>query len=411
MKELLFFEWKKIFEKRLNVIAMVVGYLLILGVTVSYIMQEEIWDSKSGQYVSGVRAYEARREQNEGMTDYLTEDFLTDFTRQLQTQCEEKGGISLDSDEGYIEVVRPNGVELVYLLGDMYTEKGDLVELEKLNKISADEGIQFYERRMEKISNYLNLDFSYGNYSEQEKEFWLNMAEQVQTPFQWGDDAVMDLVRIIIGIAFYLLFVIVICVAPVFASEYESGAVALLLTTKRGKTTLITAKILTAVVFAITYLSIGIGSALLILGMVVGFWGSELPVQLWSVSNPYNWNLGEACGISVLIMLLIALTITLLTLAWSSRSKSGFSVLVLDFLLLVAPVFLPMSKNSGLWNHIRALFPAYTMNIREVMETFVSYQFGDVVLSYMSMTVLVYLVVSVISLFSIRGGFAKHQVK
>ena len=34
---------------------------------------------------------------------------------------------------------------------------------------------------------------------------------------------------------FYLWFVIVICVSPVFSSEYESGAAALLLTTKHGK--------------------------------------------------------------------------------------------------------------------------------------------------------------------------------
>lgn len=411
MKELLFFEWKKIFEKKLNVIAMVAGYLLILGVTVSYIMQEEVWDAESEQYVSGVEAYESRREQKEGMTDFLTEDYVTELTKRIQAQCIQRGGISLDSDEGYIEVVRANGVDMVYLLGDMYTEKGDFVELENINKIVTDGGIQFYERRMEKISNYLNLDFSYGNYSEKEKEFWLNMAEQVQTPFQWGDAAVMDIARIIIGIAFYLLFVIAICVAPVFAAECESGAVALLLTTKRGKTTLITAKILAAVVFAIVYLSVGIGSALLTLGMIVGFWGSELPVQLWDVNIPYNWNLGEACAISVLIMLLLALSITLLTLAWSSRSQSGFMVLVLDMLLLVGPVFLPTSKSSGLWNHIMALFPAYSMNIRDVMQSFISYRFGDVVLSYMAMIVLVYLVVSVISLFSIKGGFAKHQVK
>lgn len=411
MKELLFFEWKKIFEKKLNVIAMVAGYLLILGVTVNYIMQEEFWNPESEQYVSGVEAYKLRREQKEGMTDFLTEDYMTELTKRIQTQCIEKGGISLDSDEGYLEVVRPNGVDMIYLLGDTYTEKADFLELENINKISANGGIQFYERRMEKISNYLNLDFSFGNYAETEKEYWLDKAREVQTPFKWGDAAVMDLARIIIGIAFYLLFVIVICVAPVFAAECESGAVALLLTTKRGKTTLISAKILVAVVFAITYLSIGIGSALLTLGMVVGYWGSDLPVQLWDVNIPYNWSLGEACGISVLVMLLIALTITLLTLAWSSRSKSGFMVLVLDMLLLVGPVFLPTSKSSGLWNHIMALFPVYSMNIEDVMQSFISYRFGDIVLSYITMIGLVYIVVSLISLWSIRGGFAKHQVK
>ena len=263
---------------------------------------------------------------------------------------------------------------------------------------------------MEKISDYLNLDFSYGNYTEKEKEFWLDKAEQVETPFAWGDTRVMDTARVIIGISFYLLFVIAICIAPVFATECESGAVALLLTTKRGKTTLITAKVLTAVLFAMAYMSVSIGSALLMLGVIIGFWGSELPVQLWSVGSPYNWSVGKVCVISVLIMLLLALTITLLTLAWSSRLKSGFMVLVLDFLLLMGPVFLPVSKSSGLWNHILCLFPVYAMNNRDIVGSFISYQFGGIVLSYMAMILLVYSVISIVSLWSVKG-FAKHQVK
>ena len=57
---------------------------------------------------------------------------------------------------------------------------------------------------------------------------------------------------------FYLWFVIVICVSPVFSSEYESGAAALLLTTKHGKGRLVWSKLVAALLFTAGYLAVGI---------------------------------------------------------------------------------------------------------------------------------------------------------
>ncbi len=406
MRTMLFFEWKKIFSRRFNVIAMAVGYLLILVCTINYITQEYFWDTETEQYIYGVAAYEMGREKNGAMTDYLTEEYLTELTKYIQAQ-----GIDLNSDEGYSQVIEPIGYDLVWLLANMYMEKGEDVDWELLGEISTEGGIHFYERRLERMTEFLNLDFSFGNYTEEEKEFWINKAKQVQTPYEWGDKRAMDTLWLIIEISFFLLFVIVICIAPVFASEYESGAVALLLTTQKGKTKLITVKILASALFTLGYLCLGIGVAVVIQGCLVGFYGSHLPVQLWGGDIPYNWSVGKACMITFLVMLLIALTITLLTLAWSSRLKSSFIVLVLDFALIIGPSFFPMSKNSGLWNHINYLFPVRAMSIKDVIKTYNSYQFGDVVISYVAMIVLVYLLVSFISLLRIRGGFAKHQVK
>lgn len=406
MKEMLFFEWKKIFGRRFNVIAMALGYLLIGICTFNYITQENFWDEETGEYVYGVAAYELGKEKAEKTTDYLTEEFLTELTKSVQAK-----ETDLDSDEGYSQVIKPVGPELILLLSDMYTDMGDAFYWGKVGEISTESGIDFYERRLERILDFLNLDFSFGNYSEAEKEFWLDKAKQVQTPFAWGDKRAMDTLWLIIEIVFYLLFVISICIAPVFAAEYESGAAALLLTTKKGKTKLITAKILAAVMFALSYMIMGIGMAALAQGVIVGFAGSDLPIQLWGVEIPYDLSVGEVCKITFLIMLLIALAITLLTLAWSSRLKSTIIALVLGFALIIGPSFFPMSKTSGLWNHINYLFPVRAINVKDVLRTYNSYQFGNVVISYLGMIVLVYALVSIVSLLRIRGGFAKHQVK
>lgn len=406
MKEMLIFEWKKIFARRFNVIAMALGYLLIGICTFNYITQENFWDEETGEYVYGVAAYELGREKAEKTTDYLTEEFLTELTKTVQAK-----GIDLDSDEGYSQVIKPVGPELILLLSDMYTDMGDAFSWGKVGEISTEGGIHFYEHRIERIRDYLNLDFSYGNYSEAEKEFWLDKAKQVQTPFVWGDRRAMDTLWLTIEITFYLLFVICICISPVFAAEYESGAAALLLTTKKGKTKLTTAKILAAVIFTLSYMIIGIGMAVLAQGVIVGFTGTDLPIQLWGVEIPYDLSMGEVCMLTFMVMLLIALAITLLTLAWSSRLKSTIIALVLGFALIIGPSFFPMSKTSGLWNHINYLFPVRAINVKDVLRTYNSYQFGNVVISYLGMIVLVYALVSLVSLLRIRGGFAKHQVK
>ena len=70
-------------------------------------------------------------------------------------------------------------------------------------------------------------------------------------------------------------------------------------------------------------------------------------------------------------------------------------------------MFFPMSKESGLWNHINYLFPGRACNLKEVMSSYVSYAFGNVVISYVEMIVIVYMVVSVAALMLIRRVFVR----
>lgn len=404
MKALILFEWKKITQRKLNVVAMIVGYVLIGICLFCYISQASFYDVETGTYITGVKAYHESRIKKEVMTDYLTEEYVTDMIAQIQEK-----NMDLESDVGYAEVIRPIG-DLFYLLGSHYQSSQEFGKYNRLNELNLVNGAGFYERRMEKIIETLNMDYSFGNFSEEEKTYWMNKASNVETPFAWGDRNAMDTVWMIIQISFYLLFVLVICVSPVFASEYESKAAALLLTTKHGKNKLITAKIITAVVFSLSYVIVGIGAGVGIFGMVVGIWGAELPVQLERTTIPYHWSIGKACVISFAIILLVVLAIALFTVMLSARMKGSMVTLVIDFALLIGPAFFPMSKESGLWNHINYLFPVRVVMVKDVIATFNSYQIGTLVISYLGMIVIVYSVVAFLSLCGVKNGFVKHQV-
>ena len=110
------FELMKIFKNKLNMTAMVLGYLLIAVCIVSYISSEEVYDSRTDSYVKGLEAFSAGRNQAESQTDYITEEYVTEFIRELQASP-----LDLDSDEGYIEVVRPQG-SMFYLIANSYAD-------------------------------------------------------------------------------------------------------------------------------------------------------------------------------------------------------------------------------------------------------------------------------------------------
>ncbi|MDD6481560.1 MAG: ABC transporter permease subunit [Lachnospiraceae bacterium] len=406
MKSMIYFEFAKIFRRKVNVIVMLAGIVLMVVCAVNYVRQEPFYDKASGTYVNGREAFRLEEKANNEMTDYLTEEYLTGVVEGIQ---EKYIDMDMESDKAYEQVIQTKE-DLISLICKNYADVGEEMDWNKLNEISTEDGIGFYERRLDKVEERLNMDFSYGNYSEAEKEFWMEKEKEVQTPFAWGDKTVMNKIWTMMEVGFYFLFVIAVCTAPVFASEYESGASALLLTTRYGKTKLIYAKILASVLFALVYTAVGLGIGVGILGLAVGFHGAELPVQLWDSIIPYDWSIGKTLWISFAIILLIGLMISLLTLLLSARVKSGLSTLVIMFALLVGPTFLPMSKTSGLWNHINYLFPVRVTMTKEAISTLNSYQFGPVILSYLGMAVLTYVVVSVISFFGIGNGFARHQV-
>ncbi|MCM1124144.1 MAG: hypothetical protein NC416_16305 [Eubacterium sp.] len=398
------YEWKKIFERRLNVTAMLLGYILIGICVFSYISQESFYEKETDSYIEGIEAIRLDQARAESQTEVITEEYMTELIAKIQSYH-----MDLDSDEAYIEIVRPLG-DIFYFAAKSYTDlRENMIDRNALNEIDLTDGAGFYEHRIKKIKDFLNCDFSYGNYKEIEKEYWIKKAENTKIPFRWGGKGVMSNVWELTFVGVYLWFVVVICVSPVFSAEYESGAASLLLTTKYGKDRLIRSKIAVSVLFTVGYLTggavLGVGSTALILGMP----GADLPVQLWDSVIPYNLTVGQACLGNFALILLIGITIALVLLCCSARLRSSLATLVIGIVIIIAPAFFRMSKESGLWNHINYLFPVRAVNLREMLGSFVSYTVGNVVVSYAGMVVIVYATISVGALVWIRGGFVKGQ--
>lgn len=400
------FELMKIFKNRLNLTAMLLGYLVLVFCIVSFISEESVYDSETDSYVTGLEAFSLRTVQAKAQTDYITEEYVTDFIRKLQASP-----LDLDSDEGYIEIIRPRG-PMFYFIINSYADMSDPYPIyNNIKNIDVSEGAKFYQRRIEKISDFLNMDFSYGNYTSAEKEYWMEKAKKVKEPFAWGNKEVMSRMLDLSFAGFYLLAVVVLCISPVLSRESESGASHLLFTTKYGKNRLIRAKTIASMIFSLGYVGIGLVGSLLVLGGICGFKGADLPIQLWNVTIPYNITIGQVCLLEVAVHLLITAAVTALILLISAQTKSTLATMAATLLFLIGPSFLKHSKIYGWYNHLVDLCVVRFIDIKTVLGSFVDYRFGSIIIDYITMGVVVYVLIVIVSLIPLRKIYVGRIMK
>lgn len=216
----------------------------------------------------------------------------------------------------------------------------------------------------------------------------------------------------IISCAAFLVFsILTVCVtlAPVFLLEYQSGADAVVLTTKRGRSQLVAAKIIAALLYATFYFVL---CASVVVGFSVAFRGADgfdLSVQALGLSSPYPLSAGQAALVSVGAMYVACLGFACLTLAVSSRTRSVLSVFLLDVVLTLFTGLIP-AGGIGVLERVLALFPFNFSNFNMLFSALESYPLGPVVLDLISMVVLVYAVLALAAVPVAAVSFRRHQV-
>lgn len=368
MGQLLYYEWKKILGRKTNQVAILLGLLLVVICNVAQIQGETL--TANGKEWKGIEAILKQQEIENALADQLDEEFLTDFLREYQRQI-------AGNPSGYdYSLIQPKS-NLFALIAKNYVEWNEYLDYETLSGISTENGIGFYDRRMEKIETLLNAEYSYGNYTEAEKQYWLEKAGAVSTPFQWGGKDVWNIIWTGIGLLFYQFLVVGLCIAPVFAGECQNRTDGLI--------------------------SVGINVVLL------GTEGGNLPIQLWDTLYPYEWTVAQACFVNLCVMILIALLLTAFSLMLSAISKSAVIVLAVDVLLFFGTAFLPYSRSSGLWNKIVRLAPLNCCTLKNVLKSYNDYPFGNLIISYLGMIFLVYIFLTIICTLYAGKGFQKYR--
>ena len=183
--------------------------------------------------------------------------------------------------------------------------------------------------------------------SDDEKTYWREKSLSLAVPFAYGyalgwasfGETADMLIICIVGICIVL--------APIFAGEYQSGADAVILSTRYGKNKIISAKIFVAFLFGTIVFAVNAVIALLLPLLTFGAEGGELPVQIAYISSPYNLTFAQADLLIILIAYIVLVGLIAITLLFSAKMKSAFAVLILDVLIIFIPMFFSLSKTNA----------------------------------------------------------------
>lgn len=412
MLELVKFELKKLFTKKMNIIVLIVCLFLItilFGLSgIDFLASDELGNNYKGQ-----EAINLRKEQIAQLKGTLTNERITKEIKDLQDLRKNPDNLVVNSygEEDFSKKIYneylDNRLNLLTNINKVYAGYNSSY-IDEILKVDLENTEDFYTLRQNVIKESLNQDYSGKTYTDQEKDYWIEKSSKVKTPFEydfyygWSNTFNSYQMTVVTIIA------VCICLSSIFSGEYQSGADNIILTSKYGKSKAITAKIIASIIFAtivfIVYLIFSVGSVLLMFGTD----GWNLPIQIMNILSVYPLTFLEAFLFNVGISYAILLGMVGLTLFLSSKLKGSIAVFIIDIAIIMIPSFFRITSQFGLWNKTLLLMPYNS--IFNNFSKMVSYQFGGLVIDLPLMTILTYLVLMFITFILARRIFRKHQV-
>lgn len=405
------FELRKIMRKKSFYAGIIIIVTMAVLMSVMLITNAQI-TGKDGSFLNGIPAIHLQREYNKELAGPLTSDKLEHTVMRHQSLLKDPGNLD-DKGELTVRAYAENEVKMeqLYSLISWAFSPLNAYDYDIKDKLLPGDAAAFYQKRVERVSEYLNMEHPEGNFSAQEKEFFIRMNERIPIPFELN--FVTGWANVFENLQFIFLFtafVIAICLAPVFAGEYQSGADAILLSSRYGRSRLITAKLKASLIVSVGLIILGLTTYTLLLLGVCGFEGATASVQIIRFMAPVPFTVIQTYGVAVLTGSLACLLVGGITLWLSSRLRSPFPVIIAVGILLFVPMSIPDSETSRLINHLMALLPSHMFDsFRNITNYEVFHMFGALIPEYLFAGGFAVFVMLVLLPFTYRA-FRNHQV-
>ncbi len=405
MFELVKLELIKLCRKKITISVTMFCFLATAIIFSLPFLQYQTWD-ESGTMLTRSDAVSYRKATYENyLSGTLTEERITQDMSEYQNKhsdpanlITQRGGEKSLTDEIYFHYLAPRESYL-NMIGNAYSNNE--YGATNILQVNLENGANFYKTRQETIAEQIKNN---DELSEQEKLYWEEKSLSVESPFDYGyvlgwakfGDTADMLIICILGIC--------IAVAPIFASEYQAGTDAIILSTRYGKNKVIGAKILTAFLFGTIVFAVNALIALLLPLLTFGAEGGDLPIQIAYIKSPYNLTFMQADLLAIIIAYIVLVGLISITLLLSAKMKSSFAVLILDILIIFIPMFFSLSKAN-------AWLPAMATSGTSMCSYYISYHLGSTVINVFSLVIIVYAFISALSLPMAGRFFKKHQVQ
>lgn len=416
MKKLFILEFKKIAKKRMNIIVISVC-LLLIGILFALPSFQYISLDTSGNQTTGSAAIALEKEYQNTYAGELTDVKISADIAEYQALFDNPDNISKDStsesltDSAYFKYFFPylNYWRLIngnYLAPNTYDSSFSAIK-----SINLEAGAEFYNARVKKVNTLLNNEYVDWNFSDNEKSFWENRISSIHIPYEYGYHEGWKMLLDCMELFVIGIMGICICVAGIFSGEYQCGAASIILSSRYGKSKLLTAKVLAAFAYSFLVFTafLGVGCGILLAAFGVNGW--NLPVQILNSIAPYSLSMLGATLIAIATLYLILFGMVSFTLLLSAKMKSSVPVLVMIILVMMLPMFLGISETSGIWNRILVLLP-----YRATQPVFSSdyygyfgYPFGGLTFDIVTVRIVTYTIITFFCIPFARKAWKAHQ--
>lgn len=415
------YEYKKIFKRKSTIISFIFIVLVLVVMGVGSVLGSEKW--YSGDKVSMLDAIKKNKDTIHVKASVMDEELIGEAIEQNAIMIANDDNYLINEygkhlkPEAYIKYVLPYE-NIVDTINAVYETNAEMLSTDGFNIMNVNSVLPIDTLRSQDAKNFYKkvnqyaTDSIIGNtsLSQEEKEKHMEMLSRVKIPFNYDYSTGYEYFLFLFQeLSLVILAVIAICMAPIFADEYQSRTDYLLLSTRYGKNKEIIAKILAGISLALGITIITLMIALIGLFSIFGATGGKMAIQSMNVSSTYPVTLLEAVMISIGVVLVMSIFFSMLTLLFSSLFKSSFPVIILSFVVLIAPYIINVSPAYRTLYRVLQVFPAKACAVVAIFSPYL-YKFGGFVLTP-AITYVGFAIVGslIIFPFSYRG-FKNHQV-
>lgn len=210
----------------------------------------------------------------------------------------------------------------------------------------------------------------------------------------------------------FLLIALVVCIiiSPVFAYEYQTGADAVVLSSKYGRRETVWAKLIAGFTVTSRIYFIAVLMSLISVLAVFGVQGWNCDFQILSTTAYYGLKIWQVVFVGIVINYVVVLSVMAFTMLLSAACKTPFAAVLISTLCTIVPMFLPTSRVSGVFNKLLCLLPAKAMDTHVVFSTYVLFSFGKLVIILPCMILIAACVLIIVTLPVAHRKFCRHQV-
>ncbi|MBE6022860.1 MAG: ABC transporter permease [Cellulosilyticum sp.] len=185
------------------------------------------------------------------------------------------------------------------------------------------------------------------------------MYQKVEKPYRVYPGYNSDAMDYELLLAVLLLIFCAIISAPIFSSDYQTGADDILRCTKHGRARLGTIKMISVLGISSVLFIVCMGIYLMLSNSLFGWECIKTSMQMeYSITNLANWNMGQLQFAVVLTGLLSVIATMSFILFLSSKSRNVITSLSIGLLMCIAPilVYMIIPGEIGLW--LRCMLPS-----------------------------------------------------